>query len=218
MMILAVGNPKGGVGKSTTAVQLAIGLALDGARVWLVDGDSQRTSLSAITARAHTGRPLIAASAYADGPSLRAQVLQQCVQFDHVVIDVGGRDSGAFRAALTVADAVLIPVLPRSFDVWALDDMAKLLDEARAVRELRAFAFLNAADVQGADNRDAESIIAGYAGIELLPCRLHRRKAFSNASAAGLHVEEMPRRDTVACAEIERVQDAVLRASGALAC
>jgi chromosome partitioning protein len=34
-MILTVGNTKGGVGKSTIALQLAPGLALDGARVWL---------------------------------------------------------------------------------------------------------------------------------------------------------------------------------------
>lgn len=45
--------------------------------------------------------------------------------------------------------------------------------------------------------------------MKLLPYRVHRRKAFANASAAGLHVEEMPRRDPVACAEIERLQDAV---------
>lgn len=208
-MILTVGNPKGGVGKSTVAVQLAIGLALVGQRVWLVDGDRQKTSISAITARSDTGRPMIAASAYDDGATLRAQVMQQRGQFDHVVIDAGGRDSSAFRAALIVSDAVLIPVMPRSFDVWALDDMAMLLSEARAVHELRALAFLNAADSQGADNRDAAAVIAGHAGLELLPHRLNRRKAYANASAAGLHVEETPRRDPAACAEIERLQDAV---------
>ncbi|EJO59482.1 MULTISPECIES: AAA family ATPase [Burkholderia cepacia complex] len=208
-MIVVVGNPKGGVGKSTIAVQLATGISAAGARVWLVDGDRQESSASAMAARLQGNRPAVATAAYYDGTTLHAELTKHAGQFDHVVVDAGGRDSSAFRAAMMAADVVLVPVMPRSFDVWALDDMAKLLAEARKVRALRACAFLNCADVQGADNRDAEAVIAGYDGLELLPYRIHRRKAFANASAAGLHVEEMPRRDPVACAEIERLQDAV---------
>ena len=40
-----------------------------------------------------------------------------------IVIDAGGRDSTALRAALVLADHVLIPLQPRSFDLWALNDM-----------------------------------------------------------------------------------------------
>ncbi|UVS95953.1 AAA family ATPase [Burkholderia glumae] len=208
-MIVVVGNPKGGVGKSTIAVQLATGISAAGGRVWLVDGDRQKSSASAMAARSYGQRPAITAAAYDDGAQLHAELTKHTGQFDHVVVDAGGRDSSAFRAAMMAADVVLVPVMPRSFDVWALDDMAKLLAEARKVRALRACAFLNCADVQGADNRDAESVIASYDSLELLPYHVHRRKAFANASAAGLHVEEMPRRDPVACAEIERLQDAV---------
>lgn len=205
-MIFTVGNSKGGVGKSTTSVQLALALALEGARVWLVDGDRQQTALSAITARAESGRPMIAASAYTEGATLRAQVLQQRGSYDHIVIDAGGRDSTALRAALTVSDAVLIPFLPRSFDVWALADIAQIVDESRAVADLRAFAFVNRADSQGSDNREAAEAVADYPGLELLDVRVCDRKAYANASGAGLSVEEMPRRDTRACAEMDRLR------------
>lgn len=209
-MIIAVVATKGGVGKSTTALQLAIGMSLAGDRVWLVDGDRQETSLSAITQRAESGRPALAASAYPHGATLRTQVSVQAARFDHVVIDAGGQDSTALRAALTVADVALIPFVPRSFDVWAAQPIVDLIDEARGVNDLTALAVLNQADVSGPDNRDAAAALREYSAFELLDFRLTRRKAFSNAAAAGLHVEEMARRDLAACAEADRLLDAVL--------
>ncbi|CAN0621087.1 Chromosome partitioning protein ParA [Burkholderia multivorans] len=211
-MIIAVVNTKGGVGKSTTAIQIAIGLSLGGASPWLVDGDRQETSLRAITQRAENGRPALAASAYPHGATLRTQVSAQVHRFDHVVIDAGGQDSTALRAALTLADVALIPFVPRSFDVWAAQPIADLIDEARAVHDLKALAFLNQADVSGPDNRDAAVALREFSTFELLDFRVTRRKAFANAAAGGLHVEEMPRRDPAACAEADRLLNAILAA------
>ena len=54
-MILTVGNTKGGTGKTTLAVQLAIGLARAGRDVLLVDGDAQGSAQIAIARRAEAG-------------------------------------------------------------------------------------------------------------------------------------------------------------------
>ena len=209
-MILTIGNTKGGVGKSTLAVQLALGLALDGQRVWLVDGDRQGTSLGAITVRAESGRAPIAAAAYPDGATLRAQVTQQAGAYDHVIIDAGGRDSTALRAALTVSDLMLVPFQPRSFDVWALSDVASLLREAHSVRDVRALALLNAADPQGSDNEEASEALADIEGIELLPLRIGRRKAFASASGAGLYIDEYRPRDANASTELSALKDHII--------
>lgn len=206
-MIVTVGNPKGGVGKSTLAVQLSLGLAARGERVWLIDGDRQGTSIGAITVRAEGGRSTIPAAAYPDGATLRSQVMQQRHLHDHIIIDAGGRDSTALRAALAVSDVVLIPFLPRSFDVWALNDAAAILAEARAVNDIKAWAVLNGADPQGGDNAEAEEAIRDLDGIELLSARVTRRKAIAHASGAGLHIEEYKPRDAAACAEIAALTD-----------
>ena len=54
-MIVTVGNTKGGVGKTTLAVNLAIARALAGREVWLIDGDRQGTAQTAISIRAAAG-------------------------------------------------------------------------------------------------------------------------------------------------------------------
>ena len=54
-MIITVGNTKGGVGKTTLAVNLAIARALTGRDVWLIDGDRQGTAQAAISIRAEAG-------------------------------------------------------------------------------------------------------------------------------------------------------------------
>ena len=205
-MIITIGNTKGGVGKTTLAVNLAIARALSGRDVWLIDGDRQGTAQTAISIRAEAGhQPGISCATYPDGPTLRAQVQQQAGKFDDIIIDAGGRDSTALRAALVLSDVLLIPFQPRSYDVWALNDIAALVDEARSVRDgLRAVAVLNCADSGEAstDNADAAAAVADVPQFEYLATPIRRRKAFANAAGAGLSVLELKPADKKAIDEL----------------
>lgn len=142
---------------------------------------------------------------YPDGTTLRSQLQHQAGKFDEVVIDAGGRDSTALRAALVLSDVLLVPFQPRSYDVWALGDMAALVDEARAVRDgLRCYAVLNCADpgTASADNAEAAAAVADVPQFEYLATPLRRRKAFANAAGSGLCVLELRPQDTKASAEL----------------
>ena len=67
-MIITIGNTKGGVGKTTLAVNLAIARAMSGRDVWLIDGDRQGTAQTAISIRAEAGhQPGISCATYPDG-------------------------------------------------------------------------------------------------------------------------------------------------------
>ncbi len=143
---------------------------------------------------------------------MRTQVRQLAPKYAGIVIDVGGRDTGSLRAALTVSDLLLIPVQPRSFDIWAIDQMAALVAEAREINpKLRALAFLNAADAQGRDNAEAREALQDVQGIECLDAIIVRRKAFPNAASRGQGVIEAQPRDARAVEELTALAKAALR-------
>jgi chromosome partitioning protein len=212
-MILTVGNTKGGTGKTTLAVQLAISLARAGRDVLLVDGDTQGSAQTAIAIRTDARRlPTLACVQFPEGRVLRDQVRLQAPRYQDVLVDAGGRDSGALRAALVLSDVLLIPFLPRSVDVWALADIATLVDEARTVRDgLAAYAVLNAADPgTSSDNTEAAEALTEFPQLSLLDTPIRRRKAFANATGQGLSVDELMPLDPKASAELAALLSNVL--------
>lgn len=208
-MIVTVGNTKGGVGKTTIALNLAIARALAGRDVWLIDGAAQ----IAVSIRSDAGTlPGLACATYPDGKDLRAQVQQQRAKFDDIVIDVGGRDSSALRAALMLTDVLLVPFQPRSYDVWALNDIAALVDMANAERDgLQALAFLNFADPgdSSTDNVEAAAAVADVPQFRFINTPIRRRKAFANAAGEGRSVLETRPPDRKAVDEINVLVKAV---------
>lgn len=190
MTIYAVGNLKGGVGKTTLAVNLTITLANEGREVLLIDAEGTALSFTNLRTNAKGEAGYTAVALH--GASIRTQARQLATKYEDIVIDIGGEDaSGSLRAALTVADTVLIPVKPRSFDLWRTEQTAALVVEAREINEeLRAVAVLNEADPQGKDNQAALDALADVTGVEVAPITIGRRKAFPNAAAMGLSVLE----------------------------
>jgi chromosome partitioning protein len=205
-MILTIGNVKGGVGKTTLAVNFAIARALQGRDVLLIDGDEQGTALTFTELRSEqTGLSDYTAVALT-GAAVRTQARQLAPKYADIVIDVGGRDTGSFRAALTITDRLLIPVQPRTFDVWAMDQVWSLIEEALILNErLQALCVLNAADPVGRDNDEAAAALAAYAGVRYLNCPVIRRKVFPNASARGQSVLEYAPRDSKAVDELTKL-------------
>jgi chromosome partitioning protein len=207
-MIVTVAHTKGGVGKSTLAFSLAIAR---GGNVWLIDGDRQGTCQMAMTVRTQTGRlPLIQCAHLPEGKQLYDQLSARSKDFDDVVVDAGGRDSSALRAALLLSDLVLIPFAPRSLDVWAIGDMSALVKEARVINPaLRAAAVLSCADPSGKDNKDAVDALSDYPELVYLDAPIVRRKSFANAMGMGLTADEITPKDTKAAQELKRLVDNV---------
>jgi len=205
-MIIVIGGIKGGSGKTTVATNLVV-MQSHRSDILLIDADDQETASDFTILRnerqeAGAGYTSIRLS----GSAVRTQTQRLATKYQDIFIDTGGRDTASQRAALTVADVLLVPFVPRSFDVWTLEKVSELVEEIKSVNsKLNAYAFLNRADPKGQDNNEASEVIKETSGLEFIDCPLGSRKAFSNAASQGLGVVEYKPIDSKAVQEIERL-------------
>jgi chromosome partitioning protein len=203
-MIIVVGGIKGGSGKTTVATNLVVMCAVAGQDVLLIDADDQETAsdFTMLRHEKHPDHPTYT-SIKLTGAAVRTETLKLSEKYETIVIDTGGRDTTSQRAALTVADMLLVPFVPRSFDVWTLEKVGNLVEEIRTINvNLKAYTFINRADPRGQDNDDAAEVLKETEALTFIDAPLGTRKAFGNAAATGLSVTELRPNDIKATKEI----------------
>src|SRR5262249_30620355 len=148
--------------------------------VLLIDADDQETA-SDFTILRNERRPETVGytSIKLTGAAVRTETLRLAKKYQDIIIDTGGRDTTSQRAALAVADILLVPFVPRSFDVWTIEKVAALVSEMRTANpKLLAFTFINRADPRGMDNDGAAEILRENEGLTFINTPLGNRKAF----------------------------------------
>jgi chromosome partitioning protein len=114
MPVFVIANPKGGVGKSTFATNLAGYFATRGNKVMLGDVDAQQSSRSWLAVRPPNLAPI---SAWEIGAGNVAKPPRGTT---HIVLDTpAGFDGARFDEAMKIADKVIVPLQPSMFDILA---------------------------------------------------------------------------------------------------
>ena len=126
MTVIVVANPKGGVGKSTLATNVAGYLARRGHQVMLGDADIQQSASAWLGMRPADARPIQSWDASS------SEHLRPPKGISHVVIDTpGGLHGKQIKEVLKRADKLLIPLQPSPFDMLATRAFVDDLQERR---------------------------------------------------------------------------------------
>lgn len=191
-MIITLGQGKGGVGKSTLAVNLAIEIQRRGDSVVVVDADrTLGTSRLWADDRANAGFPVLPV---VSGEGNLVNLIHSLAgQYDQIIIDVKGGDTTELRTAVVSSDLLLAPTSGQQADLDSLDRLAGSVAAARDLNpDLRVLVVLNRVSPQGKANEveDAKSYLAEYPEFELAETVLVTAKAWDRARSEGRGVVE----------------------------
>lgn len=186
-MVITLISQKGGVGKSTLAINLALAFsAIKGATVALVDCDEQESCLQAL---AKFPREKLNLVRVAKSPHLVIEKLKERV----IVCDTAGRSHGTAWEAAAASDLVIIPVRPSPLDVLALKTTVAALAVVREKfnQGLRCRFLVNQATPRASISATIKEFLENhYPAVPVMETVLHSREAYKQSVMSGKSVIE----------------------------
>lgn len=182
MQTIAVISQKGGAGKTTLAINLAIAAELAGKPAAIFDLDPQASSMGWKDSRSEESPAVI---------SLHAARIPHYIETARqggaglVIFDTAPHSQKDALDAAAAADLILIPCKPSLVDLRAISSSVKIAQLA----DKPAIAVLTQTPPRGSLTEEAAEAIKGY-GIPLAPVTIGNRMAFVHAFTMGKGVQE----------------------------
>jgi chromosome partitioning protein len=183
-MIISLVNQKGGVGKTTAAVNIARGLSDGPGRVLLMDADPQGSVL-----QWHS----LGSNAYFDvihhpKPIDPAEVRSLTPGYKHTVIDTPPAIGAIIRSCLSVSDLAIVPVGPSPLDIWSSQETVSILKKTIEMHPRLKPRLLICRKISrtriGREARDAMDVY----GLDAFETEITQRVAYVEAMISGLTV------------------------------
>jgi chromosome partitioning protein len=180
MIVIAIVGQKGGTGKTTTAIGLAVAAAETGQTAVVIDLDPQANAAN-WRDRRQTENPAVMSAP----PSRLKQALETAASHavDFVVIDTPGKSDSAAIEAARAAHIVLVPLGPHIFHLETLPGLRDLL---RVAGDKPALVVLNGIHPQATRQaKEAKRMIADLFGFEVCPAHLSRLDIYAESQTTG---------------------------------
>lgn len=177
MHILAIISQKGGAGKTTLAVNLAVAAEMADVPTVIIDLDPQASAKTWHDLRGKDAPVVVSA---------QASRMQEVIEIarsngaELIIIDTAPHSESAALGAARAADLVLIPCRPAILDLKAIGTSGDLA----ALAKKEAVVVLNAVPHQGRLAEEAGEAVRGY-GLSIAPVRLTQRAAYVHSLTAG---------------------------------
>lgn len=193
-MIVLFGHQKGGVGKSTIAINFAYLASKHFKDIALLDLDSQNSAKLFNRLRESEDRKMIRCVTKEEIDFNEMMETYANNKDNLLVIDSGGYDSDVNRAALIKADIIITPVGISQIEIFGLQLFRDILAEASDAlgRNVKTNVLLNNIDVRSKSKIQElkEYIIANDKHFNLLNTQVHSRADFKHSYGEGLTVKE----------------------------
>jgi len=178
---IAIISQKGGSGKTTLGVHLAVCAEMNGKNTVIIDLDPQASSLAWKKSRENETPDVLAAQ-----PEQLASLLEKAreIKTDLVLVDTAPHSDKAAAVAAQFADLVLIPCRPSILDINAIQstlNIIRLVDTKTAI-------VLNAIPSHGAREQEARDALETLA--PMAPVAIYSRVAYFDAMNDGRSVQE----------------------------
>jgi chromosome partitioning protein len=191
-MVISVTNLKGGVGKTTVSVNIAVGLALKDYSVCLVDSDREQRSATEWRDNRTIASPQITVVSVSE-KQFTSEIKALRDKFDIVLIDGVPQLSELAQYTIGVSDLVIIPITPSLIDYRGFETFYKKYKEIKTMKEemggrVKGAVLINRVQRNRLINEIPDAV-QSY-GITLFKSRLVDRLAYKDTFTEGLSVLE----------------------------
>jgi chromosome partitioning protein len=191
-MVISVTNLKGGVGKTTVSVNIAVGLALKDYSVCLVDSDREQRSATEWRDNRTVASPQITVVSVSE-KQFTSEIKALRDKFDIVLIDGVPQLSELAQYTIGVSDLVIIPITPSLIDYRGFETFYKKYKEIKTMKEemggrVKGAVLINRVQRNRLVNEIPDAV-QSY-GITLFKSRLVDRLAYKDTFTEGLSVLE----------------------------
>ena len=207
MPVIALVGNKGGAGKTTLTVNLAVGLGRVG-RVVILDTDPQGSSAQWRTIADDNTVPKVISATTELGEQVRALVRE----YDYLVVDCPPSvQAPQTLAILQTSDLALIPVQPSPLDLWASIHIEEAVIQARVNNpSLRALLVINQLEPRTTLSQLMREALAEIK-VPVADTSIRRRAVYRASALEGRSVYAMGKRGADAAAELDKLIQEVTR-------
>lgn len=189
-MIIVIGSQKGGVGKSTLAVNVGGYLLEKGHSVMIVDADDQQSVMSWYNDRDESRQrlPVVSASG-----NIKNTLYELNKHYDYVIADTAGRDSQELRSGLLAADIFITPIRPSQMDLGTVSHISNVFNTALDYNEnAKGYVLLNMCptNIFVDEAHQAAELLKEYPTLSLVDSRVCDRKIYRDTWGDSVTVQE----------------------------
>ena len=182
MQVVSVISQKGGSGKTTLALHLAVSSSLENRNAAVIDLDPQ-ASAAKWSDRRIADLPVVLSAHASRLPHEMARI--QDTGGEILILDTAPHSDGAALEAAKVSDLIFIPCRPAILDMEAITNTLNLVQTTGKP----VFVVMNAVAPQGNDSTEAAEAISEL-NVEVCPVQLVNRVAFSRSLITGQTAQE----------------------------